>query len=247
MPQNTFPHCYHQPHSSPFPTDSISHTSLSYHSSPNKSTQPSTPPPPLTNNKALNKPLPLATKSISSTSPQPCTIYMQGHCRYGKGLGCSYPHPPMCLRSLRVVIKDVQKVTLASIHILKFATHPYYPIDVTVKCYLYNATGTIRHNLNQDMPRNTVTKRSASRPSPQMYMRLPPLSPPHSLATDTQKSLLSLTRPYNVAVSINTPDITYFLGQMKDMKFQILQMQQTQTFLLKNITSQGWPPYWPRK
>ena len=39
-------------------------------------------PPPLANNKALNKQL--ATKSISSTSPKPCKFYMQGHCRYGK-------------------------------------------------------------------------------------------------------------------------------------------------------------------
>ena len=33
--------------------------------------------------------------------------------------------------SLRVVIKDVPRVTPVSMHILKFAAHPYYPISVT--------------------------------------------------------------------------------------------------------------------
>ena len=55
-----------------------------------------------------------------------------------------------------------------------------------------------------------------------MHIRLPPLSPPHSPATDTQKSIPSFTKPYNVASS-KTPDITYvFLDQMKDLKSQML-------------------------
>ena len=33
--------------------------------------------------------------------------------------------------SLRVVIKDVPRVTPVNMHILKFAAHPYYPISVT--------------------------------------------------------------------------------------------------------------------
>ena len=33
--------------------------------------------------------------------------------------------------SLRVVIKDVPRVTPVSMHILKFGAHPYYPISVT--------------------------------------------------------------------------------------------------------------------
>ena len=33
--------------------------------------------------------------------------------------------------SLRAVIKDVPRVTPVSMHILKFAAHPYYPISVT--------------------------------------------------------------------------------------------------------------------
>ena len=110
--------------------------------------------------------------------------------------------------SLRVVIKDVPRVTPVSMHILKFASHPYYPISVTrVKCYLYHATGTVRPNLNQDLPRNTVPKRPVSDPTPLMHIRLPPVSPPHSPVTDTQKSLPSFTKPYNVA-SRKIPDIT---------------------------------------
>ena len=68
------------------------------------------------------------------------------------------------------------------------------------------------------------------------------MSPSHSSTTDTQKSLPSFTKPYNVASS-KIPDITsVFLDQMKDLKSQMLQIQQTQNFLLKNIMSQAWPP-----
>ena len=49
-------------------------------------------------------------------------------------------------------------------------------------------------------------------------------------------------KPYNVASS-KTPDITSgFLDQVKDLKSQMLQMQQTQNFLLNNIMSKAWPP-----
>ena len=87
-------------------------------------------PPPLTNNKALNKQL--ATKSISSTSPKPCKFYMQGHCRYGKKALVALIHILQCASgSLRVVIKDVPRWTPVSMHILKFVAHPYYAISVT--------------------------------------------------------------------------------------------------------------------
>ena len=122
---------------------------------------------------------------------------MQGHCRYGKKALVALIHILQCASSsLRVVIKDVPRMTPVSMHILKF-----------VKCYYYHTTGTVRPNLNQDLPRNTVPKRPVSDPTPLMHIRLPPLSPPHSPATDTQKSIPSFTKPYNVASS-KTPDIT---------------------------------------
>ena len=52
-----------------------------------------------------------------------------------------------------------------------------------------------------------MPKRPVSDPTPLMHIRLPPVSPPHSPATDTQKSLPSFTKPYNVASS-KIPDIT---------------------------------------
>ena len=135
-----------------------------------------------------------------------------------KGDSCKYAHPKICRPSLLSHKCD------------------------RVKCYFYHATDTVRPNLNQDLPINTVPKRPVSDPTLLMHIRLPPLSPPHSPATDTQKSLPSLTKPYNVASS-KTPDIiSVFLDQMKDLKSQMLQMQQTQNFLLKNIMSQAWPP-----
>ena len=135
-----------------------------------------------------------------------------------KGDSCKYAHPKICCSSLLSHKCD------------------------RVKCYFYHTTGTVRPNLNQDLPRNTVPKRPVSDPTPLMHIRLPPVSPPHSPATDTQKSLPSFTKPYNVASS-KIPDITsVFLDQMKDLKSQMLQIQQTQNFLLKNIMSQAWPP-----
>ena len=65
-------------------------------------------PPPVANNKALNKQL--ATKAISSTSPKSCKFYMQGHCRYGKkAFGCSYPQPPMCFKFIKSGYKGCPK------------------------------------------------------------------------------------------------------------------------------------------
>ena len=102
-----------------------------------------------------------------------------------RGNSCKYAHPKICRSSL--------------------LSHKYD----RVKCYFYHATGTVRSNLNQDLPRNTVPKRPVFNPTPLMHIRLPPLSPPHSLATDTQKYFPSFTKPYNVASS-KTPHITSF-------------------------------------
>ena len=64
-----------------------------------------------------------------------------------------------------------------------------------------------------------------------------------TIAFPTQTSPPPLTMPYNVAASSKTPDITSaVLDQMKELKSQMIQMQQTQNFLLKNIMSQAWPP-----
>ena len=43
--------------------------------------------------------------------------------------------------SLRVVIKDAQRLTLVNIYILNYAAHPYYHISVTV----LNATSIMLH------------------------------------------------------------------------------------------------------
>ena len=132
---------------------------------------------------------------------------MQGHCRYGKkGLGCSYPHPPMCFKFIKSGYKGCPKGDSC-----KYA-HPKICCSSLLshkcdrdECYFYHATGTVRPNLNQDLHINTVPKRPFSDPAPLMHIRLPPC---HHLAADTQKSLLSFTKPYNVAASSKTPDIT---------------------------------------
>ena len=91
-------------------------------------------------------------------------------------------------------------------------------------------------------------KSSSSHPTPLMHIKLPPSLPSHPLATDTiafpiQTSPPPLTMPYIVAASSKTPDITSaFLDQMKKLKSQMIQMQQTQNFLIKNIMSQAWSP-----
>ena len=180
---------------------------------------------------------------------------MQGHCRYGKkGLGCSYPHPQMCFKFIKSGHKGCSKGDSCKY------THPKlcrssllsHKCD-RIKCYFYHVTGTARSNLNQDLLRTNVPKRPASHPTPLMHIKLPPSPPSHPLATDTiafptQTSPPPLTMPYNVAASCKTPDITSaFLDQMKELKSQMIQMQQTQNFLLNNIMSQAWPPLPPQK
>ena len=150
--------------------------------------------------------------------------------------------------SLRVVIKDAQRVTCKYTHPKLCRSSLLSHKCDRIKCYFYHVTGTARSNLNQDLLRTNVPKRQASHPTPLMHIKLPPSPPSHPLATDTiafptQTSPPPLTMPYNVAASSKTPDITSaFLDQMKELKSQMIQMQQTQNFLLKNIMSQAWPP-----
>ena len=55
----------------------------------------------------------------------------------------------------------------------------------------------------------------------------------HGLSLYSNIIYCSANRYLNVAASSITPAITSVLDQMKDMKSQRLQMQQTQNFLLK--------------
>ena len=71
--------------------------------------------------------------NVTSAAPKLCKLYMHAHCRYGKkGLGCSYPHPPMCFKFIKSDHKGCSKVDSLNIHILNYAAHPYYHISVTV-------------------------------------------------------------------------------------------------------------------
>ena len=67
--------------------------------------------PPLSNNKALNKQL--STKSISSTvlhPPKHVNFTCKGTTVMEKrGLGCSYPHPPMCFKFINSGYKGCPK------------------------------------------------------------------------------------------------------------------------------------------
>ena len=101
-----------------------------------------------------------------------------------KGDTCKYTHPKICCSTLLVHRGDC------------------------VKCYFYHVTGTVRPNLNQDIPRYMVPKSPTSCPTLLMHIRLPPLSPLHYLATDTQKSIPHLLDYIMLQSQSKTPDIT---------------------------------------
>ena len=133
------------------PTDSISPTAPSYHSSPNKSTHPSTTPLFLDveaghcviSHVNVGRVGTLALTNNKALN-KPLIIIKSGYKGCPKDDSCKYAHPKIFLLSHRCDC---------------------------VKCYLYHATGTVRPNLNQDIPRNTVPD---SRPTPLMHIRLPP-------------------------------------------------------------------------
>ena len=182
---------------------------------------------------------------------------MQGHCRYGKkALVAHILTLQMCFKFINSGHKGWTKVDSCKY------THPKHPklyrLSLLshkcdrIKCYFYHVTGTVRSNLNQDLLRTNVPKRPASHPTPVTHIKLPPSPPSHPLATDTIAFPIQfsppLTWPYHVAASSKTPDITSaFLDQMKKLKSQMIQMQQTQHFLLKNIMSLAWPPLLAQK
>ena len=168
-----------------------------------------------------------------------------------KGLGCSYPHPPMCFKFIKSGHKGCSKgvsckYTYPELCRLSLLSHK---CD-RVKCYFYHVTGTVRPKLNQDL--TTVPKRPASHPTPLMHITLPPSPPsplPLLLLTPLlfpQQNLLHqiIDHNYIIVASSKTPDITSaFLDQMKDLKSQMMQMKLTQNFILKNIMSQACHPY----
>ena len=173
-------------------------------------------PPPLTTNDAPIKPL--ATKSTSSSAPNPCKLYMQGHCRYrGKGIGCSYPHLPMCFKFIKSGHKGCSKGDSCKYTHIKLCRSSLLSQKCDrIKCYFYHVTCTVRPNLNQDLPKTTVPKRPASQPTPLMHIRLPPSHPTDTTFPHRNPHHI---QDYNVGASSKTPDITSaFLDQMKDLK-----------------------------
>ena len=125
---------------------------------------------------------------------------MQGHRRYGgKGLGCSYPHPPMCFKFIKSGYKGCPKGDPC-----KYA-HPKICRSslLSHKCdrVIYHATGTVTPNLYQDLPRNTVSKRPVSDPNPLMHIRLHPchhVTPQQLTSRNLSRHLLNHIMLYQV-------------------------------------------------
>ena len=143
-----------------------------------------------------------------------------GHKRCSNGDSCKYKHPKIWHSSLLSHRCD------------------------RVKCYFYHATGMVGPTLIK-IYSELMCKGQFLAQLPWCISDYPQCLP---LATDTlasvpHKSPMPFTKPYNVAASSKTRVITSaFLDQMKEMNPQMIQMQQTQNFLLKNIVSQVWPP-----
>ena len=78
-------------------------------------------------------------------------------------------------------------------------------------------------------------------PTPLMQVSVPPPHVPKHVSNAPQNNIVS--PPAQTPISDPQPvHTTSFLEELKEIKSQMLQMQQTQNLLMQNIMNQMWPP-----
>ena len=194
--------------------------------------------------------------SSSPANKPACKFYMQGKCKNGrKGTNCSFPHPNMCFRFIRSGNKGCNKRSSC-----QYAHPKLCKASLTSKrcdrrnCYYYHVAGTsrpltdnfTRYN-NESIP---VHRQFKSKPIPLMQMDVPflhnPIStlpqkvshlPPKTHVPTPQVSLPQV--PVNISPSNES---SIFLEQLKELKTQMTQLQQMNSYLIQSLIDRSWPP-----
>ena len=191
--------------------------------------------------------LPTSNPQQLSPNPvqkKPCTFYLQDHCMHDKkGSDCAYPHPPMCFNYIKRGPKGCAKGTSCNF------VHPKLCRASLVsgkcdrnRCYFYHVTGSARSN-HMNATSNPQNKMHGSNyhPTPLMQVSVPPPHVPKPVSNAPQSNTAS--PPAQTPISDPQPaHTTSFLEELKEIRSQMLQMQQTQNLLMQNMLNQMWPP-----
>ena len=108
------------------------------------------------------------------------------------------------------------------------------------RCYFYHVTGSARSN-HMNATSNPQNKMHGSNyhPTPLMQVSVPP---PH-VSTSCSPPTYTASPPAQTPISDPQPaHTTSFLEELKEIRSQMLQMQQTQNLLMQNMLNQMWPP-----
>ena len=140
-------------------------------------------------------------------------------CMVKKGSDCAYPHPPMCFKYIKRGPKGCAKRT------------SYNFVHPKLRSNNMNATSNPQNKMHG----------SNYHPTPLMQVSVPPshVSKPVSNAPQTNTVSPPAQTPISDPQPIHT---TSFLEELKEIRSQMLQMQQTQNLLMQNMLNQMWPP-----
>ena len=111
------------------------------------------------------------------------------------------------------------------------------------RCYFYHVTGPARSN-HMNVTSNPQNKMHGSNyhPTPLMQVSVPPPHVPKPVSNAPQTNTAS--PPAQTPISDPQPvHTTSFLEELKEIRSQMLQMQQTQNLLMQNMLTQMWPPF----
>lgn len=204
--------------------------------------------PPPTKKPAKNKPTLMSkpkdtidpTDRTKETKP-PCRFYLKGSCKHGKkGPLCKFPHPPMCFKYIHKGSRGCNKGENCKY------THPklckssveHKSCD-RINCFYYHIVGTSRPNINREHSQMLTP------PTPLMNIKLPNKE---LYSKELYSKVTAQQQPRAQPIDLNTSpqqkvnESNAFLDQLRDLKNQMSQIQQTQSILLQNLLSQNWPP-----
>ena len=144
-------------------------------------------------------------------------------------------------------LKEVQRVVLKAHHVILFiqcyAAHHLYQESVIV---IYHVTGSARSNhmyATSNHPPLPPKEMHGSNyhPTPLMQVSVPSphIPKPVSNAPQTNTASPPVQTPISDPQPVHT---TSFLEELKEIKSQMLQMQQTHNLLMQNMLNQMWPP-----
>ena len=188
-----------------------------------------------------------------------------------RGSNCPFPHPPMCFKFIRKGSKGCDNGSLCTYAHPKLCQASVSNRRCNRKiCNFYHVSGSLRpnhpgtplekhsdnklekrHSLTplmqiklpvhekrsqlSTLPSNPIYQSQSTQPCVPIQTSIPPYqTQSHNARPPSQESHLP-------SPALQQPSFDVFLGQLRDMKHQMSQMQQAQNLMLQNLMNNMWP------